>query len=518
MMKTEGFEDLPNDFSPAGFMYLNPEVHCPSAEFAQKYYITCSNDLGRVCHYKTEGIIPQEFNAASFLRFNASNASLIQVNRNVLEAMTSEGNFTKDEIRAAASVMPSIGQAAHVVEVDDCGWQTIVFKFNDPYYMCPVDLLKHGDFINIGLANSTNNNAMYPPRHIDVCVTAVDTSNQTFSVSNVAPSWNFEIGRSYRVVGHHVYDIDRVASIFWLMRNIGGKEDGGPIDGLLWSSNAAYEALRLCTWCSNAVTSMCTPLETSFRIEAELSNLAANTLKLSPNGVVEKVVEFEAKTIVCSNVMARSTVTVGTPFGDRPAVALEVHGPLRAEDYIVSSDERIKQDVMPLDSVACFKAVSAMEPISYSKKGFESSNDARRRYGFVAQSLADIDSAFVRKINGFVPTLSRTAEVDAHGFVNFGRNHGLCVGDRLLAYGSKSNHSEEVVVMIRRIINDEMVAIEGQSTIYNTTPFFVGKEVNDFHVIDQTHVITVLAGALKEAIARIEKLEVTSKRCSGSFC
>jgi hypothetical protein len=508
---------VPVDFSPTGFIYLNPDVRCPSVEFAKQYFVSSSNRP-----YTTDKL-PIGFDGLAYLASNVTDPSVVALNRDVFAAMVSECNLTREEILASSTIMPTVNQAAHIVSAIGVvggvgaskpktklpGWKAR-FKFNDPSYILQSGTLDCGDRLDIACCMSPNNNAMYPPKHTDVSVVGVDISNNTFETSNLDASWSFESGTTYVVVGHHVYDVDRVASICCLRKYGRGDEFtdasaerdspplGMPGPCLLWSSNAAFEALRMGAWCSNTLASSFTPLVETDALKDAVHALAALSVEKSVHGVVTGLVELETGTLVASNVMARDRATIGSQFGARPKITLDVHGAVRAEDYIVSSDVRTKRDMVPLNERVCMDAVEAMAPVRYTKRGIEGGD----KYGFVAQDLRCIDDMLVRCIEGFVPSICKVLDIDGLGNVRLD-GHGLVLGDKLLLKFDRN----EVVVNVRRIVDEGAFVIDGQSIVYNSSPMFIGHQVEDFHVVDQTHVITVLASALKGALGRIAKLE-----------
>ena len=505
---------LPDDFSPAGFMYLNPDVHCPSVEFAEQYYTSCSNEMGCNCPYKLD-VFPIGFDAENFCLSNAKMVDIVATNRSVLNAMLKEDQLTVQEIYTSSRVIPTINQPAHVAYRNDDGWHT-KFRFNDVFFACTDTILQPGDRIDIGLCMSTNNNALYPPRHIDVEVTRVDASDNMFETSNITPSWRFEVGTTYVVTGHHIYDIDRVAAVAWLQQvgNVSStsstsmplSDDNCAINkALIWTSNAAFEAVRMSSWCSNVLVAYYTPISTSEMLAGSLQELCDVCVTKTAHGIVTDIVELEADTIiVASNLMARRCGTIGSPYGERPDVALEVHGAVRAEDYIVSSDARIKTCIDALDLKMCMRTVESMSPVEYATLKSRDSMP-EKKYGFIAQDLlkGTENKMLVHTMEDYVPMFSCNIKVDAHGGVHV-RDHGLLIGDRLLL---QSAANEKIEVTVRQVRDEHTFVIDGQSKVYDTMPYFAGKMVEDFHVVNQTHMVTVLVGAVKGALSVIEELK-----------
>lgn len=481
---------LPFDFSPTIFAYLNPDVHCPSDEFASRFF----DDGGESRLYSTTGL-PDNFDAHAYLKSNATDVNVAALNREVFGAMMYEGNFTIDEIVTSSTVLNTINQAVHVVAAKKrANWRTI-FRFNDPSYRLSPNMLVTGDRLQVSCCASSS-----PPKHTDVSVVDVDVTNELFTTSNLNPSsWTFDKGMTYVVAGHHICDIDRVGTIHKLRHDFGDSlvPQKGTDGSLAWSSNAAFEALRVGAWCSNTMT----PIAATEALDSAIARLAESSVSKSKHGVVADLAELEAQTLVASNLMARETATIGSRFGERPEISLDVHGAVRAEDYIVSSDGRTKRDIVALDAEACIRAVESMEPVRY-----ERILDGAVKYGFVAQDLGAVDDVLVKRIGGYVPSIMKELDVDSFGVVRL-ESHGLGIGDRLLLAAESSESSKkEIVVNVRRVLDEGTFVIDGQCTVYGTKPLFVGREVPDFHVIDQANLVGVLAGALKGVIASIRSI------------
>ena len=505
-----------------GFVYLNPHLPCAHEE--------CPVPAGEPWDMDK---IPRGFDGDAYLASNLTHPALPSWNRHILRAMLENGvagGYTQADADEMARVMPTLMEPAHVVDVEE---PITRFKVNDPSFRNAVRGSEGSDddelrIIAPGDVLRVRGSTSFLRSDVDVKVTDVVAEGEgegvVVSVTPLSlppPPPPFSPGETYTLVGHHVYDAHRLACVMFV--RAGGASApsdvvvpcGGGCGG--WSSNAASEALRVGAWCSNALGNVSGSLNTyaetgreaSIRLESladAVANVAASAVTRSPEGVVAGIVELETGTlVVASNVMARGTMTLGTPFDPRPPISLDVYGSIRAEDYVVASDARSKHVLSSLEPAACARIVGGMAPVEYISLVDAYRSVSKTKYGFVAQDLSRLDEGLVHRSEDFVPSILRALDVDAHGLVRL-RAHGLVAGDRLLVM--LPVQGRRVVVTVRHVKDEDAFYVDGRSSVYDKKGVvFVGKQVPDFHTVDQGNMVAILAGALRHALERLERLE-----------
>jgi carbonic anhydrase/acetyltransferase-like protein (isoleucine patch superfamily) len=204
---------------------------------------------------------------------------------------------------------------------------------------------------------------------------------------------------------------------------------------------------------------------------------------------------FCGSMLVHCNLDVLSMINIGTSdtIGN---LVLDAKGSIRCDEYLLTSDVRVKTDVNVINTDRCFDIVKDAPIISYSliydpKK--------RKRYGFLANEIERLDNTIVSTLVDYIPNIMKKVKVKNQKIML--KKHSISVGDQIkLAYGTKT----DTVGVIHTTPN----SIKLDTNKYDGEAIYAyGKEIKDFKTIDYAQLFAISMGALQKVINKVESLE-----------
>lgn len=485
----------PSDFNPVGFMYLNPEYVISLEEALETYERHATKE--KPLHYNLSGLIPDNFDAQAFLSCHRGALNISPLNK--LIGMT-ECIGTRREadtvMEDATCTMMAANNAA-------------TFNFLDPNFTFDANLLSVGDELVIEVPGLGR---------LEAIVTSTAGNREFNATFRVAPHGGNGV---VLVRGHVLYDLERLARIN-VVRGHGRAQhldgefnadlyrllypdarcihsdvgiyhdytrrwnagefrvaradqlctpsgDGAGSGALAWTSNAVASCMRQAVWCSNAV----------------------RAVEERGNHVIEAPLP---KTMVITQKLVVSPLTTD-------GVAVDVKGSVRAHDYLVTSDARLKKDVGALCPRQCASLFSNISPVRFEYiLPFKEENT---HYGFLAQELMKCDPNLVCTEPGALPTIMKDVKIGKFGEVEL-PDHGLCVGDRLRVCLREPDKQADVVV--RQVLDKDRLVINDLSLSGAVVKVY-GTHAVDIMQVNQGNVVAMMAGAIKDVLRRLDAIE-----------
>jgi hypothetical protein len=178
-----------------------------------------------------------------------------------------------------------------------------------------------------------------------------------------------------------------------------------------------------------------------------------------------------------------------------------------------SSDERIKRDIVDLDDEECLTKLLLLKPRTYKYRDLEKGNEIV--VGFIAQEVYDVmGNEAVKLGTEFIYDINAKAKIE-NNIITFD-------GTLELNTSYKSYHltdDKDAYFKIGEKISENQYKIIGE--IPNGDLFIIGKQVDDFHILNKTAIFTYNVSATQEIhrmiirqqtvidslISRIEALE-----------
>lgn len=189
---------LPNDFNPATFLYLNPELQAfsniTSIEQARDFYLSNPSSSNLMYSFSN---IPDVFDSRIFISDNKDGLAISDINQIIKSAMSNDG-YTKNDLDVFSQYLPTVYKDAVLLSPN-------VLSFADLDYTITPNNLVEGDDIQI-LINDLNN----------IYSKVVSIGANTFTVSNYYYNNLSNVDIGYKVIGHRIYDVERLARINWV--------------------------------------------------------------------------------------------------------------------------------------------------------------------------------------------------------------------------------------------------------------------------------------------------------------
>jgi hypothetical protein len=575
---------LPSNFSPANYLYLNPELQAYSnvntIEGAISYYL--SNINGSNLLYDTSAIDPR-FSSYVFLSSSKDGLNISQLNNVIKSAMSNDG-LGPAELVAQSRFIQTIAQPV-------LHNNSNLFSLVDPLYSITPSNLISGDDVMIAISGG----------HDLICrVTSVNsnTTPQQFTISNYT-NYLFTSNQSnLTLLGQRLYDVDRLAKINWLrgyrsaipnvnyvvdetfnpdlyrllypesrgfdnvqalldyngyiqnpFRRVGSVNDivRNVDDDFVtlattkveWASNTAATSAAKAVWSSNYTGSYLSTFDAqvlyapSNSTHTQLqwtSNALSNVFRSEGYNITVNSVSALSNTVstsgnwtFSSNVDVSRVLTVGQNVVQQNAnipMVIDARGGIRADDYILTSDARTKIDVTSIDPKDCCNFIQKTSPVKFTLVRGHAQNQ-EDKLGFIAQQLESITvdggtfngANIVRDIYDCVPNIMQRVQFDETGVVAL-MDHGLNTGTNLcfiieeakIMFSAKVNYvndADHFTIDISPVLDSEV----GSNLISAEQLFLFGTFVDDFKVVDQSHLLAIAVGAIKDLSSRVQSLE-----------
>ena len=206
-------------------------------------------------------------------------------------------------------------------------------------------------------------------------------------------------------------------------------------------------------------------------------------------------VEMESN-LSLNSVLVNGMVTIGNSntYGQ---LVLDAKGSIRCDEYLLTSDQRVKDDISTLDTDVCCKIIQSSPLISYCLQ-----YDAKRRtkYGFLAHDIENLDGNVVTNIVDYIPDIMHHAIVKKSTV--YLKNHSVKAGNKLKVFNTQTHHIVVMVLSVRKMsFKIDTDKLDGQRV------FIYGTEIPDFKTIDYTQMFAVAVGALQKTMEKVSKLE-----------
>ena len=507
---------LPSDFNPVGFIYLNPEFNVALKDAAETYERHSRTVGSDTLYYSLSSAIPDNFDASMFLACHRGALNISPLNK--LIGMT-EDDGASNTHATADTIMENATCSALSIGTGNAA----AFDFINPGFCFDTNLLSVGDELVIEVPGIGETH---------VLVTATNNGHG-FHAMFQSPS-HMSNGGLVLVRGHRLHDIERLARIN-VVRGY-ARADAADLDGefngnlyrLLypdarhiagdvelwndymrrqnagdfrickvqqlscamhssqqcgpdtWTSNVASAGMRTATWCSNM-------LATANR---EPVSVAPCTPALSLTPVMDG--------IMAGGVALKHRLLVSPPECQK-GIAVDVEGSIRARDYLVASDARLKTDVTDLSVSECARAIANIAPVRYRYV----KEERELHYGFLAQQLQEQDRNLVRVASGFLPSIRREVDVGRFGEVHL-PDHGLSQGAQLQLHHPTTGNEHNVIV--RQVIDKDNIVLNDMS-LSSTKMLVYGSHANDILHVNTGNLLAVLVGAVKEIMGRLDAME-----------
>lgn len=183
---------------------------------------------------------------------------------------------------------------------------------------------------------------------------------------------------------------------------------------------------------------------------------------------------------------------------------------IRAPEYNAFSDNRIKKDIMRLNSDKQLAELNKLKVVNYSYID-QLLNGNKIKTGFIAQEVEEVNEQFINQAADFIPSvfaLAQSVSINEDLLqLTTEKPHGFEKGDlvKLYAQGKK-----EFILRIEEVRNSQSFSVKGWSESLDNI-FIYGKQVNDFRAIDFDQITALSVGAIQELSKQVEMLKLENE-------
>jgi hypothetical protein len=456
---------LPEDFNPVGFLYLNPELSIDLEEAAEAY-INSTNEL----HYSLRGLVPDNFDADMFLSCHAGG---------VLDISNLNQHIGRTESWRPSRLVKTIMKRA---EAKTPCKDNMRIRFTDEHFQFGPSFISADDRIVVETENAGFS--------FTLVVDSVDYASKTLygRVDERHAEDICGMEHNILVVGHWLYDPERLARINLIRGNapmLAMKSDFNPeLYRLL------YPDVRHMTTSTELYFDYLTRSNAGEVRVSDMSEIVSTCSTAAPKK--SAILEDE------DSVSILKRVSIVPPHD--PPIAFEVNGAIKARDYLIASDIRLKTDVEPLTPEWCTALLKSTEPVKFNYIDCEA---GAKHFGFVANDLATLDPILVSTSEGYLPDIMKEIEIGKWGDVAL-ECHCLRENDRVLLRVGKPPQNKPVTV--RKVVDKNKFVI-GDMSVSNLKAVLVGHHAPDILSVNQGSLVGVVVGALKDIEHRLAQLE-----------
>ena len=567
---------LPSNFNPATYLFLNPELQAFSnvttIEDAITYYQTQPN--GNSLLYDMSSIDPL-FNSYVFLSSSRDGLDISNINRSIRLALSNDG-LSQLELNAQSKFIQTIAKPIRHSFNNLFSFEDALYRVNRSNLLVgeDVNVFEAGGHEIIGKVTAIDSNTVPNQFQLSNYANYAFTSNQSnltlfgqrlYDVDRLAkinwlrgyrsstPNVSYIVDESFNpdlyrllypparafdnvqaLLDYNTYITDpfgRVGRVNDITRNVDDDFVTLANTKIEWASNSAAESVIKAVWSSNYTGSylstqdaqiLYAPSNTTSEKLQWTSNSLSNVFRSDGSNITVHSISSLSNSIATtgnwsftSNVNVNRILTVGQSMinqnGNVPTV-IDARGGIRADDYILTSDVRTKENIVKLEAADCFEFVNQTNPVRFNfvKDGSFKEN---RKIGFIAQELESIQSCslqgsnVVQSVHDCIPNIMKTVPIDRNGTITL-ENHGLVAGTEICVMNQTASK-----VTIQRVDDADHFTIDTLFLDYRLKRgngdwvFLYGTYVDDFKVIDQSHLLAIAFGAIKELIHKVQSLE-----------
>ena len=199
--------------------------------------------------------------------------------------------------------------------------------------------------------------------------------------------------------------------------------------------------------------------------------------------------------------------TFGGPWG---FVCAKFNGEIWSTNgFLVSSDMRIKEDILDINDDSALLSILAIEPKTYKYiDKIERGNN--KVYGFIAQQIREVIPEAVKIEKSYIPNIYSVADYSNNVITLPSQPTKIIikVNDKIKCY-DKDN--KEIIIEVIEIIDSLTFRIKELGEYTDTKIFLYGTEVNDFHALNKEYIFTLNVCATQELHRRIEAQNIIIK-------
>ena len=196
----------------------------------------------------------------------------------------------------------------------------------------------------------------------------------------------------------------------------------------------------------------------------------------------------------------------GTYPGPWSEICAKFNGEVWAtNNFLSSSDMRIKEDILDINDDSALLSILAIEPKTYKYIDKLEKGD-NKVYGFIAQQIKEVIPESVKIERSYIPNIYSVADY-SNSFITLPSQPTkviIKVNDKIKCY-DKDN--KEIIIEVIEVIDSLTFRIKELEEYTDSKIFLYGTEVDDFHTLNKEYIFTLNVCATQELHRRIEAHE-----------
>jgi predicted acyltransferase (DUF342 family) len=237
------------------------------------------------------------------------------------------------------------------------------------------------------------------------------------------------------------------------------------------------------------------------------TGIVYGTFTARSNVVVLGTVGFNDDATFESNIFLNGTMRIGSS-NTLDTLLLDVLGGVRADDYLVTSDVRVKKNITPFDTEYCSHFVQNTPLVKYNLTYDEKQ---KSRYGFLAHELEKLDSNVITHVSDFIPNLMMKGTIIAlDGTVQL-EEKIKCQLQYPCLVKCFIDGKQSIVTLIGTAKKKRCLIDGIQHKDLGKKIVLYGTKIDDFKAVDYMQMFAICMGAIKNTMERVSILE--SKLC-----
>jgi hypothetical protein len=226
--------------------------------------------------------------------------------------------------------------------------------------------------------------------------------------------------------------------------------------------------------------------------------LAALDIGIGPS-VTSSVLNTYFNSGFAANTTTHNTaVAITNNFSINARGSINVVGNILAGSTSVSSDERIKTNIIDINTTNAIQLLRRLEPKQFNYKDtvFQGS---RTTYGFIAQEVEKVIDQAVSKTTKYIPNIYELCPVVQGNVIilqNTSTRNFVQTDNEVISLKLFDKNNTEILTTVENIIDDKRFNIS--KILDNEKVFVYGQEVKDFRVLNNDLIFTITTASLKK--------------------
>lgn len=182
---------------------------------------------------------------------------------------------------------------------------------------------------------------------------------------------------------------------------------------------------------------------------------------------------------------------------------LRVNGAVGYTSASVESDYRIKKNIIDVNDDSALQKILSLEPKTYNFID-EKDRGSDRIYGFLSQQVKEVIPEAIKLSKNVIPNIYKNCDCSSN-IIYLDNTSNLFINDTIYISDTDNTGEKQKYEILE--VNDNSIKIDKE--INSSNCFVYGKDIDDFHSLDESYIYTLNVCATQELHRRIEAQQNT---------